>query len=101
MEKQIDLDDIILLDDTGEESHFSHILTFMYENERYVALEPVEEGVDTDDEEEAEVVLFHITKDKDEDVYESIDNEILQNEVFDEFLRLMDEELEELPQEDR
>ncbi len=101
MENNIDLDDIILLDENGEETHFAHILTFLYEGERYIALEPLEENTDRENEEEAEVVLFRIAKEKDEDVYESIDNEILQNEVFDEFLRLMDEEAEDVAEEDR
>ncbi len=101
MEKEIDLDDIVLVDDNGEEAHFAHVLTFLYENERYVALEPVDEERDVTNEDEAEVVLFHIVKDKDEDVYESIDNEILQNEVFEAFLSMMDDEDEDINEEDR
>ena len=101
MENNLDLDDIVLIDDNGEEAHFAHIMTLSYEGERYVALEPVSEDTDLDEEEEAEVVLFHVVTQKDEDVYESIENEILQNEVFDEFLRLIDEEDEEINEEDR
>lgn len=101
MENDLNMDDIVLIDDNGEEAHFAHLMTFSYEDERYVALEPISEDTDLDEEEEAEVVLFHISQDKGEDVYESIDNEILQNEVFDEFLRLVDEEDEEADEEDR
>lgn len=101
MENGLDMDDIVLLDDNGEEAHFAHIMTFVYEGERYVALEPIGEDTDLEEEEEAEVVLFHIIQDKGEDVYESIDNEILQDEVFEEFLRLVDEEDEDVNEEDR
>lgn len=95
MEENVSLDDIVLVDDTGEEAHFAHILTFVYEGERYVAMEPVTEDTDVENEEEAEVMLFHIAQENGEDVYESIDNEILQNEVFDEFLSLMEEQEED------
>jgi len=88
------LDDIILLDEDGQEGHFAHVLTFLYEGGRYIALEPIEEGGDYD-EEEAEIVLFRIVSDEEGDVYEPIDNEILLQEVFDEFLSLMEEQEEE------
>lgn len=92
MEQEQILDDIILIDDAGEASHFSHIITFMYEGERYIALEPIaEEAASGEDDDEAEVVLLHIVSDPDGDVYEPIENEILLNEVFDEFLSIMDE----------
>ena len=67
------LDDIVLLDEAGEPAHFEHILTFLYEKERYIALSPLLEGEEPD-EDEAEVLL---------------------NEVFDHFLDLMDELSEE------
>lgn len=85
-----ELDDIILLDENGEEVHFAHILTFLYEGERYVALEPLDADTDLEAE-EAEVVLFQIRQDDTGDIYTPIENEVLQNEVFDEFLSLLDE----------
>jgi len=88
------LDDIILLDENGVESHFAHILTFLYEGGRYVALEPIEEDTDLESD-EAEVVLFSIESTPDGDIYEPIENEILLGEVFDEFLSLMEEQEEE------
>ena len=48
---------------------------------------PVEES----DDDEAEIVLLRIDKTPDGDVYSPIENDILQNEVFEEFLDLMDE----------
>lgn len=95
MEENLDLNDIVLVDDAGEEVHFAHILTFVYEGERYVAMEPIDEDTDVENEEEAEVMLFHIVQEDGEDVYEPIDNEILQNEVFEEFLSLIEEEDED------
>ena len=44
-------DEVVLLDENGEEARFSHILTFLYEGERYVALEPIEEGAEQPEEE--------------------------------------------------
>ena len=32
------LDEVVLLDEAGEPARFSHILTFLYEGERYIAL---------------------------------------------------------------
>ena len=47
------------------------------------------------DDDEAEVVLFQITSENGEDTYVSIDNEVLLDEIFAEFLDLMDEINEE------
>ena len=41
---------------------------------------------------EAEVIILHVVKDEaDNDIYVTVDNEVLLEEVFDEFLSLMDE----------
>ena len=87
MEQQ-NIDKVILLDEAGEECEFEHILTFMYEGERYVALCPIEEAED----DEAEVVLLHVVRKDNEDTYVTIANEVLLNEVFKEFLDLMEEQ---------
>ena len=80
-------DEIVLLDENGEESSFVHVLTFTYEGEKYIALEPAEEQ----DDEEAEIVLLKVETKDGQDYYSTIDNEILLNEVFDEFLDIVDE----------
>lgn len=79
---------ITLIDEEGKEVLFDLILTFDYEGKRYVALSPMEqvEGVEDD-----EVVLLEVVKDAEGENYKSIDNEILLNEVFDEFMELLDE----------
>lgn len=80
-------DEIVLLDENGEEASFVHVLTFVYEGQKYVALEPAEQQ----DDEEAEVVLLKVDNKDGQDYYNTIDNEILLNEVFDEFLDIVEE----------
>lgn len=87
-------EDVVLLDEDGKENTFEHILTFMYEGKKYVALSPIADEESAMDD-EAEVVLFQITSENGEDTYVSIDNEVLLDEVFAEFLDLMDEINEE------
>ncbi len=81
-------EDVVL---DGKENTFEHILTFMYEGKKYVALSPIADEESAMDDDEAEVVLFQITSENGEDTYVSIDNEVLLDEVFAEFLDLMDE----------
>lgn len=88
-------EDVVLLDEDGKESTFEHILTFMYEGKKYVALSPIADEESAMDDDEAEVVLFQITSENGEDTYVSINNEVLLDEVFAEFLDLMDEINEE------
>ncbi len=88
-------EDVVLLDEDGKENTFEHILTFMYEGKKYVALSPIADEESAMDDDEAEVVLFQITSENGEDTYVSIDNEVLLDEVFAEFLDLMDEINEE------
>ncbi len=87
IESQGEKDVIVLLDEGGEPARFAHVLTFIYEGARYVALVPEEEA----DDDEAEVMLLRIEERDGEDVYVSIENEVLLDEVFNEFLDLMDE----------
>ena len=90
MEKKPDgiMEEVILLGPDGEEVHFDHVMTFKYEGEKYIALLPLDEvdGVGDD-----EVVLLKIDTSGGEDKYVTIDNEILLDEVFDEFLSLLEE----------
>lgn len=80
-------DIVILIDDSGREVRFEHIITFPYEFEKYAALVPQEQA----DGEEAEVVFVKIKKTGEGDVYIPVDNEILLDELFDEFNGLLDE----------
>ncbi|MBE5785092.1 MAG: DUF1292 domain-containing protein [Clostridiales bacterium] len=97
MEFEEYIDEVVLLDENGEAERFDHILTFLYEGDRYVALEPVseEEGEEPDLDEEAELVFMRIERGEDGDSYIPVDNEILLDELFSHFLELMDEIEEE------
>ncbi len=86
--------EVALLDEDGKETRFEHILTFLYEGNRYVALCPIQDEDCAMEEDEAEVVMLQVVSENGEDTYRSIDSEVLLNEVFDAFLELM-EEIEE------
>ena len=81
-------DEVILLDEKGNEVVFDHLLTFFYEKEKYIALLPIDkvEGIGDD-----EVLFMHVITKDGEDTYETVDNEILLDELFDEFMRLIEE----------
>lgn len=83
---------VVLTDENGKEVEFDHLLTFEYEGKKYTALMPVDEveGIDED-----EVLILRIANKDGEDVLEAIENEVLLEEVFSEFLELMDELEEE------
>ena len=79
---------IELVDENGTEVKFDLVMTFDYEGKRYAALLPVDEveGVAED-----EVVLLEVVKDKSGENYVTIENPILLDEVFHEFIELFDE----------
>ena len=97
MEYEEYVEEVVLLDENGEAERFDHILTFLYEGDRYVALEPIseEEEEAEDFEEEGEVVFMRIERSEEGDSYIPVDNEILLDELFSHFLELMDEIEEE------
>ncbi len=79
---------ITLVDDTGREAEFDLVCTFDYENRRFAALLPIEavEGVADD-----EVVLLEIVKENGEETLVPIENEILLDEVFNEFMEIFED----------
>ena len=81
-----------LIDESGKSVAFDLVMTFDYEGKRYAALLPMDqvEGVDDD-----EVVLLEVVKDKSGENYVTIENPILLDEVFQEFLDLFDELIDE------
>jgi len=91
MEQNNAIEEIILLDEDGQEAKFEHILTFLHEGARYVALSPAADEDSAMEDDEEEVVLFRIEQVDGEDTYRSIDNEVLLDEVFDAFLEMMEE----------
>lgn len=84
--------EVTLLDDSGKEVRFDHLLTFFYEKEKYIALMPLD---DVEQMDEGEVLLLHVVDKGGEEIYEIIENEVLLEEVFNEFLELFEEVLEQ------
>ena len=78
---------VTLIDEKGKESDFDLIATFDYEGKRYAALLPMEkvEGVSDD-----EVLILEIIQEKGGEVYRPIESDILLDEVFNEFLEILD-----------
>jgi len=83
---------IELVDESGNTVAFDLVMTFDYEGKRYAALLPVDklEGVGDD-----EVVLLEVVREKGAESFVSIENPILLDEVFSEFLDLFDEMIDE------
>ena len=79
---------IQLLDENGNEISFDLLMTFDYEGKRYVALMPVDQVENVG---EDEVVVLEVVKDAGEESYVTIDNPVLLDEVFNEFLELFDD----------
>ncbi len=77
-----------LVDESGNIVKFDLVMTFDYEGKRYAALLPVDEVENVG---EDEVVLLEVVKDKNGDQFVTIDNPVLLDEVFDEFIELFDE----------
>ena len=87
-------DDIVeLIDDEGNTIKFIHVATVDYKNEWYAFFSPTEEvdGIDTD-----EVVIFRVDSDKDgKDIFSPVEDEKLLDEVYNEYLKMLDEEEQE------
>ncbi|MBR3130306.1 MAG: DUF1292 domain-containing protein [Clostridia bacterium] len=86
MEEQNTL--VTLIDEQGKEVEFDLVATFDYEKKRYAALIPLD---DVDNVGEDEVVILEVVKSQDGEHYVPIQNEILLDEVFNEFLEILDE----------
>lgn len=82
-----EFEEVLLIDEDGNEVVFEHILTFNYEGKKYGALAPKEQA----DDDESEIVFLQIEHDDEGDVYLPVENEVLLEELFDEFNDLMDE----------
>ena len=92
MEELIQGNIITLVDEDGAEIQFDLLLAFDYEDKQYIALLPIEpvENVNED-----EVVLLEVVHEDGEENYRSIENPILLNEVFNEFIELFEEIISE------
>lgn len=86
---------IELIDEDGESVSFEHLATLEHEGSYYIALMVMdEEGHEEDD--EGEVVIMKIEQDEDgNECYVYVEDEDVQEAVFDKFLQLMEEEDED------
>ena len=86
----LDEDLVVLTTDDGVEHNFYHVATVDYKNEWYVFFQPAEEIPDIDDD---EVVIFRLEEDENgEDLFVPIEDENLLNEVYEEYVRMAEEE---------
>ena len=83
---------IELVDESGSIVKFDLVMTFDYEGKRYAALLPIDNVENVEDD---EVVLLEVVKDKSGENFVSIDNPVLLDEVFNEFIELFDEMADE------
>ena len=89
-----------LVDDDGETVRFEHLATLEHEGEYYIALMVLDEEHHEEDD-EGEVVIMKISKDEnDEECYEYVEDEALQETIFGKFLQLMEEQDEFVDAED-
>ncbi len=88
---------IELTDESGQEFQFDHLLTFEFEGKKYIALLPLEDvaGVGED-----EVMIMRVETEGDEDTYLPIEDEDYLDKVFNEFLELWEEYLDDEEDED-
>lgn len=83
-----------LVDENGETVAFEHLATLEHEGGMYIALMLADEGSDSD--EEGEVVIMKIEQDEDgNECYVYVEDEALQETVFEKFLALMEDEDDE------
>ncbi len=83
-----------LIDEDGVKHEYEHLLTFEYQKEWYVALTPAlpaEEDPEEDDEGD-EVAIYHLVGGEDDEQLETIEDEDLLDELFEEFCRIYDDE---------
>ena len=87
-------DNIIeLTDENGETTQFEYLATIEHEDKLYVALMLLEGAADEENEDEGEVLILEIAKDENgEDVYVSVEDDAVSEQVFNKFLAMMDEE---------
>lgn len=86
-----ELSDIVeLVDDTGRVLKFYHIATMDYKNEGYAFFQPAEE---IEGAEEDEVIIFRLAEDdKGDEVLLPVEDEALLDEVYEEFVKMMEED---------
>lgn len=87
MSEEYGNDFITLSDEDGNEMEFEHLDTMEYNGETYMAFIPAEMSLS----DEAELVILKVVKENDEEVLISVDDELLLNTLFEEFIARLDE----------
>ena len=88
LDMEQDQDNIVeLFDEEGNTLKFEHIMTLEHKGNNYICLAPAQP---MDDVAEDEMVIMRISTDEEsgEDVYETIDDEAVLDEVFEEYLKI-------------
>lgn len=85
---------IELIDENGEAVQFEHLATLEHEGKYYIALMLLDEEHSVEDD-EGEVVIMEIVQDGEEETYVMVEDEALQEVVFEKFLALMEESEED------
>ena len=89
-------DIIELTDEEGVVTEFQYLTTVDHEGDSYVVLMALDQDADEKDDDEGEVIILKIEQDeKGEDIYVSFDNEEISQQVFDKFVKMLDEEEDE------
>lgn len=83
---------VTLVDENDQNVRFDLLLAFDYEKHRYIALMPIDK---VDDVGEDEVIILESVREDGKESYKPLENEVLLEEVFNEFVRLFDEKLDE------
>lgn len=90
-ENKMDENIIELIDDeTGESVQFLHLATLMHEDREYIAVTDAEV-----DDEECGVLFMEIVTEDGEDSYSPVEDEALQEALFQQFVAMMDEDDDE------
>ena len=91
-----DIPDVIeLTDEDGETTRFEYITTIDHEGELYIAVMPIEDEEEADDE-NGYVVFMKIEQDDGgEDIYVSVDDDALVDALFEKLTQMLDEEDEQ------
>ena len=92
--EEMESDIIELIGEDGEAVPFEYLTTIEYKDKKYIVLIPADE--EEEDEDEGEVVILEIQEDENgEDVYVSLEDDDLLEEVFQEFLKVAAEQDDE------
>lgn len=91
-EEMLDDEIIELVDEDGKTVQFYHVATIDYKEEWYVFFTPAEEIEEVSEE---EVVIFKLGVDEEgKDIFLPVEDEALLQAVYDEYVKLMEEEEE-------